>query len=133
MLARLLKEGKPIRFVAQGRSMWPWIRAGDLVRIVPVEGPLRRGDIVLIERGPGDLLLHRLMEHQEGQLRLRGDHRAQDDGWFDRSQAIGRLVAIERKGRAIRISRFRALVFSRLIRRADGLMERLRNGPRVRR
>ncbi len=127
MLARLLKEGKPIRFFAQGRSMWPWIKAGDLVRIVPIDGPLRRGDVVLIERSPGDVLLHRLMEHQEGQLRLQGDHRNQDDGWFDRSQAIGKLAAIERKGRAIRISRFRALLLSRFLRRADGLLYRLRH------
>ncbi|MBM66562.1 MAG: hypothetical protein CMH55_10045 [Myxococcales bacterium] len=133
MLARLLKEGKPIRFFAQGRSMWPWIKAGDLVRIVPIDGPLRRGDVVLIERSPGDLLLHRLMEHQEGQLRLQGDHRNEDDGWFDRSQAIGKLAAIERNGRAIRISRFRALLLSRMTRRADRLISRLRSGPRARR
>ena len=94
---RLLKEGKPIRFFAQGRSMWPWIKAGDLVRIVPIDGPLRRGDVVLIERSPGDVLLHRLMEHQEGQLRLQGDHRNQDDGWFDRSQAIGKLAPLSAK------------------------------------
>ncbi len=113
--------------------MWPWIKAGDLVRIVPIDGPLRRGDVVLIERSPGDLLLHRLMEHQEGQLRLQGDHRNEDDGWFDRSQAIGKLAAIERNGRAIRISRFRALLLSRMTRRADRLISRLRSGPRARR
>lgn len=133
MLARLLKEGKPIRFFAQGRSMWPWIRAGDLVRIVPIKAPLRRGDVVLIERPSGDLLLHRLIERQEDRLRLQGDHRAQDDGWFDRHQAIGKLVAIERRGRAIRISRFRALILSRFLRRADGFIQRLHRRITVRR
>lgn len=113
--------------------MWPWIRAGDLVRIVPIDGPLRRGDVLLIERGPGDLMLHRLTARREGQLRLQGDHRVMDDGWFDRSQAIGKLAAIERNGRPIRISRFRALLLSRITRRADRLMYRLRNGLKARR
>lgn len=126
MLARLLKEGQSIRFVAQGRSMWPWIRAGDLVRVVPLLGPPRRGDVLLVERDSNDLLLHRLLESEGQRVRLKGDHRAGDDGWFDRDQVLGRLVGIERDGRSMRVSRCRALLLSGITRRFDALNQRLK-------
>ena len=62
MLAEALRGGLAVRFRAEGRSMRPFIQAGDIAVVAPAPpvAALRRGDVLLYERAPGALRLHRL-------------------------------------------------------------------------
>ena len=62
LLADALRGGQAVRFRAEGRSMRPFIQAGDIAVVAPAPpvAALRRGDALLYERAPGALRLHRL-------------------------------------------------------------------------
>ena len=103
-LAReLLTAGNSVRFRAKGSSMRPFIRAGDLVEIIPVViADLRRGDVLLFGSGKkGQLMLHRLVQIRrkgdQATLILQGDANRYPDGAILPEQVIGRAVAVKRK------------------------------------
>lgn len=123
-LARdLLERGLPFRYVARGRSMWPAVRDGDRVTVAPVDGPPRVGDVVFALTG-GFGLLHRVLwVRRDGAALLKGDFKAEVDGWVSASAVRGRLVAIERAGRVTPVRRYPPLAASlcvALIRRIRG-------------
>lgn len=74
---------------AQGHSMWPFIRDGQRVRIVPAPH-IRIGDVVLVE-APSALVLHRVIALDGQTVTTKGDARPSPDGAFDRALIIGRL------------------------------------------
>ncbi len=58
----------------QGNSMYPMLRDGrDSVRIIPVQTPLRRGDLILYLRADGTPVLHRVRAVTERGLTICGD------------------------------------------------------------
>ena len=61
-LAAALARGEAVVLRVQGVSMLPWLREGTPVRIRPLAGQrLRRGDIALFWRAPGQPILHRVV------------------------------------------------------------------------
>ena len=61
-LAAALARGEAVILRVQGVSMLPWLREGAPVRIRPLAGrSLRRGDIALFWRAPGQPILHRVV------------------------------------------------------------------------
>ena len=111
----VLGAGGAVRFRADGDSMRPTIRSGELVTAAPiVDGRIVAGDVLLF-RSAGRVLAHRVVAIDataaERIVRLRGDAKCECDAPARASEIVGRVVAVERKGRTIRL---------------DGLAARLR-------
>ena len=129
LITELLDRGECVQFVARGRSMWPFIMDGDTVCIDPRLDELAIGDVVLASLsavGP----LHRLVAGpRDGRYLLRGDALPNVDGWVDRGQILGRLVARSRDGRSLRLYRGRSAVFaSSCLGYTRGILSRFRHG-----
>jgi signal peptidase len=96
-----------IKFRAAGLSMYPEIRDGELITVAPVAArQISRGDILLC-RMPTRLLAHRVVAVADGcapVLQLRGDAKASCDAPIAAADVIGRVVAVHRDGRAVRLS-----------------------------
>jgi hypothetical protein len=95
VLARIrerLAAGETPSFPARGHSMWPTLRDGDAVRIVPLRpGGPGLGEIVLAVT-PVGLVLHRVIARRSGAVLLKGDARPAADGWCPTGQLAGRLA-----------------------------------------
>jgi hypothetical protein len=101
----LLAAGFKLRFRAGGQSMGSAVRDGERVTVAPVDArDVDVGDIVLCQtwRGP---IAHRVqwIERAAGAVRfgLRGDASFEDDRPIAAGQLRGRVVSVERDGRAI--------------------------------
>ena len=98
---RMVYRGHPL-----GTSMWPIIRSGDgiVVEQISEEG-IRLHDVLVFSTGGEKLVAHRLVrkEEVEGQARyiLRGDFRRGSDRPVPFQAIVGKVVAIERRGKTI--------------------------------
>jgi signal peptidase len=87
--------------------MYPAIRDGEAVRVEPIGShEIRRGDILLYQSERG-VTAHRVVGVKEDDggrvFTLRGDALAMCDAPVRAEQVLGRLVAVERKGREVRL------------------------------
>jgi ribosomal protein S18 acetylase RimI-like enzyme len=97
-----LAHGKPFRFTAHGYSMLPFIQDGDMVTLAPFAGAPQVGEVVaLIHPEHHRLIVHRLVQETPGGFVLQGDNIAQPDGAFAATHLLGRVVRVERNGRAV--------------------------------
>lgn len=124
-LRELLSAGHAARFRASGDSMYPSIRGGDYLNIVPcAPSGLRRGDVVLAatERG---LTAHRIVRIRgaEGGLRItmRGDNALRSDRPVAPADVLGRVESVENgltarqmAPKSATITRFAAVLVRRL-------------------
>jgi hypothetical protein len=97
----ILRVGLPVRFRANGASMAPAIRDGDLLIVAPIAGQeIRRGEVVLFEseRGP---TAHRVIERASASLRTRGDAPGSQEEHVTLDQVLGRVQEVSRQGRTI--------------------------------
>ncbi|MBG9368166.1 S24/S26 family peptidase [Streptococcus sp. NLN64] len=85
---------------AQGNSMYPALRNGDLVTLESLDsfGEIHVGDIVLYRRRDRILVLHRVARIQNGALILNGDNCTYFE-YPDADQVIAVLVNYQRRGR----------------------------------
>ncbi len=137
LLAEALRSGQSVRFRAEGQSMQPFIRAGDIAVVAPAPpvAALRRGDVLLYERAPGVLRLHRLQRILPAAppvLLLRGDAPEQSMERVASDRVLGVLTTYERNGRTRSarhpLRRFAGLAWPRLrnhLRAAAGWPEKL--------
>jgi hypothetical protein len=139
LLTEHLRAGQPVRFRAEGRSMAPFLKAGDVAIVEPLRpadavGRLRPGDVLLYEPRPGVLRLHRFSRLRQGPdsatlLRVRGDAPGQPAELIAPSCVLGLLSRYERQGRehdARRLSwRFAGLWWPRLRNRLPFARRRL--------
>ncbi|MCA9537286.1 MAG: S24/S26 family peptidase [Myxococcales bacterium] len=95
-----LAAGRRVRFVARGRSMWPFVLDGDRLTMAPLDGPPRLGEIVWVAAGDFGFT-HRVIGRFGRRLWVKGDGEALPDGWFATDRVLARVVAIERGGRCI--------------------------------
>ena len=89
----------------RGGSMFPSLRAEDVLVIAPmVPDQIRRGAVILAHCGD------RLVAHRVRHVRLeagvtiittRGDNRRDDDAAITSKEVIGKVVAVERRGRRL--------------------------------
>lgn len=95
----LQKEGVHI-MPAQGSSMRPALRDGDLVVLTPVleASRLQIGDIVLYRRLDRTLVLHRIIKLHEDTLVLNGDNCTYFE-YPQMNQIVGILKSYQRNGR----------------------------------
>ncbi|MGE5280358.1 MAG: S24/S26 family peptidase, partial [Deltaproteobacteria bacterium] len=85
--------------------MRPFILSGDLLTFAPVPfDALRRGDVVLLRRADGRLCAHRVVGRgpQGTVLWIKGDAGSGRERVCDPQAVLGRLVALERRGRVRR-------------------------------
>jgi hypothetical protein len=125
LCADLLREGQTVRFRAPGQSMGATIRDGDVLTVEPVDpGRVRRGDILLYLTTRG-LTAHRLVGRAPGvgqAFRFKGDTLGSGEEQVGASDVLGRVTAVYRQGRRVRVRGTLALNAAR----AKGLATRLK-------
>jgi signal peptidase len=106
MSAGLLRDGRAIRFCAHGMSMRPTIQHGDLVTVEPIDASeIRRGNILLYRDGD-HVVAHRVVGLTASKrFLLCGDGVETPDPPVRPDQVLGRVVALERGGRLLRLHR----------------------------
>jgi signal peptidase I len=124
-LRELLTAGHAARFRASGDSMYPSIRSGDYLHIVPCAmSELRRGDIVLASTERG-LTAHRVVRIRErdgaAQIIMRGDNSLRSDRPVGAADILGRVARIDQatsttpsRVKSATIIRFAAVLVRRL-------------------
>ena len=97
-LARLISEGKEVRFTPSGVSMRPFIEGDrDSVVMAPVTDDPKTGDILLakIRRPTTTYVLHRLIRIEGETFVLQGDGNLMGEEQCAREEIIARVVRIE--------------------------------------
>ena len=76
ILSAQLEAGGRASWVVTGNSMYPTFRhCADAVSLVPVQRPLKRGDLILYRRESGQYVLHRIVSKpKNGQFFCTGDN-----------------------------------------------------------
>ena len=105
----ILGRGNNFRFQAQGGSMYPFIRDGDILEIAPVNGEeIRLGDVIFCHVGERRMVVHRvikkIIQNDKPTFLTKGDSNTDEGEKVYLEQVLGRVKAIERKGRKIRIN-----------------------------
>lgn len=100
VIVDLLASGHAVRFQARGDSMYPLIRDHDYLHVEPCR-EVRVGDIVLVlaERG---LTAHRVVSARE-MVVTRGDNAPAADDPVPREKVLGKVTAVIRDGREIKV------------------------------
>ncbi len=104
MLEGVTARGASLHTTVRGYSMAPFIRDEDVVTIAPMKGsPPRVGDVVAFVKAEcGKLAVHRVVAGEGTGWLIRGDNCPEPDGVVATEKIIGRVVAVERKGRRVR-------------------------------
>jgi signal peptidase I len=109
----LAGEGACLHVEVRGWSMYPFIRDGDNIKVVPAAlDEIEVGDVVLFRSGDR-LLAHRVVgyisEDGSTSIRARGDRFRQEDPPFGQAELVGRVATVcrYRRGsqRVIRLDR----------------------------
>ena len=98
-LRDLVKEGHEVSLIVSGSSMSPFlIHHRDTIIFGPVEGSLRRGDMVFYERPSGQYVMHRVRRVRPEGLYLIGDAQTQTEGPLSPSCVFAIVKAGRRNG-----------------------------------
>ena len=105
LLKGILEVGAPFRFQANGVSMTPFIKDGDLVTLSPYTGPPPRlGEVVaFFFPGTEKLTIHRVVGKKENGYLLKGDNATAIDGVIPLENILARVQKVERGGSEIRL------------------------------
>ncbi len=132
----LLRRGHSVRFRAKGGSMRPTIREGEAITVAPARpGGIRRGDVILYRTERG-VIAHRVADvakRRDGALVFipRSDASGSRDEAVGESAILGRVVAVERRGRRLDPSGGRARALAVVWAGVAAFLRRLRAGPRA--
>jgi hypothetical protein len=100
----LLQRGHAVRFRADGWSMHPAIRCGEMIHVQPLgNARIRTGDVLLYRRRRS-VVAHRVVRmtsppNGTAEVVLRGDAADCADAPVAVEQLLGRVIAVERNGR----------------------------------
>lgn len=135
--AELLANGCAVRFRAEGGSMHPTIRSGELIIVEPVDPvSIRRGDI-LLAKSHGRIVAHRVTAIEAGEVglprfTLRGDAIATPDAPVGAAGVLGLVRTVERGGRQVRLPRWRPSAVRLVERFSLRVQALLRTAPQAR-
>src|SRR4051812_7241980 len=90
-----VRAGGELWVTGSGQSMHPTVRHADLVLVGPLQGRVRRGDVVLVPLGPR-LMLHRVAHLDRDRVVTRGDARERNDAPVASSEIVARAIAVRR-------------------------------------
>lgn len=103
----VLAKGCLFRFGARGTSMTPFIRDGDIITIAPLSGQAPRfGEVVAFSRSneiQSVLVIHRIVGRGSRGFAIQGDGNVCTPEFVPSKDILGRVVKIERDGRAVRL------------------------------
>lgn len=108
LFQHLLQNGVAVKVRVTGRSMTPFLAAGDVVTIRPVAAAtLRSGDVVLVRSPHGLPILHRLVRKSwhpgRGMaVQTQGDAVHCQDDPVAAEAVLGRVSQVRRQGHAVR-------------------------------
>jgi signal peptidase len=107
VIEEALTTGTTVRFRAEGTSMYPTIRDGEAISIAAVSPEeVVRGDVLLCRQGKR-VLAHRVVGlSTAGAVRvfeLRGDAKAGCDAPVGADDVMGKVIAVRRNGRLVRL------------------------------
>lgn len=103
LVESLLTRGTAVRMKVAGGSMWPCIRGGDVVTLVPSpSNGARLGDIVAVSPHPGQLVIHRLVDRTSAGPLTWGDAAAHHDAPVGAGAILGVVSRVQRAGRTVR-------------------------------
>jgi signal peptidase I len=110
--------GTAVQFRAEGESMYPTIRDGEAITVVPAAPQtIVRGDVVLFRHGRR-VLAHRVVgvtvSGKDRLFELRGDAKVAGDGSVSANAIVGKVIDVRRKGRVIPLCGARARVRRRV-------------------
>ena len=114
---KLSKEGiaPPVTIPLEGSSMQPLIRRGiDPVTIVPLQRPLKKGDVILFTTNPGRFVVHRVWKLKDGFVCPLGDNCWNPDGWIPEENVLGQAICYIRNGRRYRLDTPPARIWGRV-------------------
>lgn len=82
--------------------MYPFIRSGDLIELVPIRDSnnLRKGEIILFIKD-GHLYVHRIIKKRGSGFITRGDFSFGSDGNIPQKDILAKVASVERKGSRI--------------------------------
>jgi len=105
LLKGVLDMGASFRFRANGVSMTPFIKQGDLVTLSPyTESKPRLGDVAaFFLPGTEKLTIHRVVGKKENGYLLKGDNATAIDGVIPLENILARVQKVERGGSEIRL------------------------------
>ena len=95
----IIAERGKLVYTNEGDSMFPIIRARDLLIIEAVREPLKVGDVPLYKRDSGQYVLHRIVEIKKGKYSMKGDNRTFIEKGITGKHIIGVLTGIVRNGK----------------------------------
>jgi len=110
LIDALHRKGASFRFQAQGFSMHPTIRDGDIVTVSPLGGSCPGPGEVVAFRLPEQtkLVIHRVIKVIAKRYLLRGDNGAFADGWIPGENIVGIVSSVERQGENVFLPNLRA-------------------------
>lgn len=98
LIGSLLKNSILVRFKAEGKSMMPYIDDGDVIVVSPIHNDeIAIDDVVaFIQPISNSLVVHRVIEIQNGQYLIKGDNTFKNNGLVYRSNILGRVSKVEK-------------------------------------
>lgn len=105
LLSGISERGASMRTTVRGFSMFPFIRDLDVVIISPMNGrPPVVGDVVAFTRPEnGRLTIHRVIANLGTGWLVKGDNCDEADGVVTQDHILGKVIAVERNGRNVRL------------------------------
>ncbi len=103
LLQTILAKGMPASFTAKGFSMAPFIKDGDVLTVVPLQGTSPGlGDVVAFLRPETEkLAIHRVVAGKGHFYCIRGDNSFQVDGFIPKTSILGGVKRVERNGKRV--------------------------------
>ena len=90
LIKNQLKDGKTVSMHIHGNSMTPVIQSGQEVTIVPFDGMVMLGDVVLCKVGK-KMYLHLILTIRNSEV-LIGNNHGHINGWIPTSQIYGKWL-----------------------------------------
>jgi signal peptidase I len=120
LVGHVVKKRGSILLPAQGKSMYPFIRQGDICHFEACDpDTFKRGDVVLFATGLNRLVAHRFIKKiyrfNQSYYLFKGDTNLLFDEPVKPEQIIGKMNAIERKNKAVNPKNMRSNLWSVLI------------------
>jgi signal peptidase I len=120
LVRRIVNKKGHILLPAQGKSMFPYIRQGDVCHFEACDPTtFKKGDIVLFTVGSDRLIAHRFMKKIQKKNQFyflfKGDTNLLFDEPITQEHIIGKMTLIERKNKTVDIKNIWSNLWSLLI------------------